>query len=202
MALVQGISMDPYKKHVVAFLCSFASAVGGKIIAEGWKHGDRRRFELGAPAQGFCLHARRLFQRPAPFVLERLLLRRAVCKGDCIVGEGLRSLVIQVQRRKREMTREEPERIFRKNRTLDHLVVLENEALSARHQTEFFPEDGEPSVPAFSKASLEDIATASFKGPCFQLQSTLAKLAMEREPEELYDPVVVVDDCDFWERLR
>jgi EAL domain-containing protein (putative c-di-GMP-specific phosphodiesterase class I)/GGDEF domain-containing protein len=207
MALVQGISMDPYKKHVVAFLCSFASAVGGKIIAEGVETWEDMKtlLELGAPlAQGY-LFARPApgFQRPAPFVLERLaLLRRAVCKGDCIVGEGLRSLVIRrTTAEKGEMTCEELERIFRKNRTLDHLVVLENEApvgLVTR-QNFFLKTGGTFGYQLYQKHPLEEIATASFlKAPVFSSVSTLAKLAMEREPDELYDPVVVVDDQELF----
>ncbi len=207
MALVQGISMDPYKKHVVEFLCSFASAVGGKIIAEGVETWEDMKtlLELGAPlAQGYLFERPAPeFRRPAPFVLERLaLLRRAVCKGDCIVGEGLRSLVIRrTTAEKGEMTCEELERIFRKNRTLDHLVVLENElpvGLVTR-QNFFLKTGGTFGYQLYQKRPLEEIATASFlKAPVFSSVSTLAKLAMEREPDELYDPVVVVDDQELF----
>jgi len=203
MALVQGISTDPYKKHVVGFLCSFASAVGCKIIAEGVETWEDMKalLELGVPlAQGY-LFARpdTEFRRPAHFALERLaLLRRAVCKGDCIVGEGLRSLVIRrTTAQKGEMTCEELERIFRKNRTLDHLVLLEGEApvgLITR-QRFFLKTGGTFGYQLFQKRPLDEISTANFlKAPVFSPVSTLAQLAMEREPDELYDPVIVVDD--------
>lgn len=203
MTLVRDISSDPYKKHIVSFLCSFASSVDAKIIAEGVETWEDMKalLELGVPfAQGY------LFARPAKTpslppdsVMQRLAaLRNSLTRDDCIVGEGLRSMIIRrTVMEKEEMSCEELERLLRKNRTLDHIVVLDEDipmGLITR-QNFFLKTGGAFGYQLFQKRPLEAAAKTRFLSvPVFSSVSTLAKLAMEREPDDLYDPVVVVDD--------
>ncbi|MBL3540326.1 bifunctional diguanylate cyclase/phosphodiesterase [Aminivibrio sp.] len=201
--IVRGVAEDPYKKHVVRFLCSFAANVGAKIVAEGVENWEDMKalLELGVHfAQGYLFARPQKDPTPPPaHVMARLSAMYAeLNEDDHIVGEGMRALVIKgTTAQKGQMSCEELEQLLRKNRTLDHLVVLDGDlpvGLITR-QSFFLQTGGAFGYQLFQKRPLEEAAKKEFLTmPVFSPVSALAKLAMERRPDDLYDPVVVVDD--------
>jgi diguanylate cyclase (GGDEF)-like protein len=202
MTLSRDIHRHAYKQHLVKSLTAFAASVDAALIAEGvesWEELETLA-RLGVRyAQGF------LFARPAPTPGEpseetRLELRRIMRQfnyREADLNEAVGPLVIRCATiREREKRGEDVDRIFRHQPTLDHLTILRGERpvglITRQH---YYTKTGGPvGYHLFQWKHAEELARPA---PLIVEDSinvtALAKLAMERPPDELYDPVVVTD---------
>jgi EAL domain-containing protein (putative c-di-GMP-specific phosphodiesterase class I)/GGDEF domain-containing protein len=206
MSLIRGITHDPYKQNIVAFLCSFSSKVNAKVIAEGVEDWDDLRtvLELGVRfAQGYCL-ARPTGEIEAPeesVMREIRDIRNDILRRTGDVCEGEEGVMALAQRgtvlRCAEIDCEEMERRFRRSPSTDHVVVLDGAkpyGLITR-QGFFQKMGGAFGYQLFQKQAVECAAKRDFLAVPRQTPvSGLAKSAMERCHDDLYDPVVVVDE--------
>ncbi len=118
--------------------------------------------ELGVHfAQGFLFARPQKEPAPPPdHVMARLSAMYAELSGDDhIVGEGLRALVIKgMTAQKGQMSCEDLEQLLRKNRTLDHLVVLDGDLPAGliTRQSFFLQTGGAFGYQLFQKRPLEE----------------------------------------------
>jgi EAL domain-containing protein (putative c-di-GMP-specific phosphodiesterase class I)/GGDEF domain-containing protein len=182
-ALARDIHRHGYKQHLVKSLVAFASSVDSTLIAEGVETWDELNvlLRLGIRhAQGYLV-ARPASYPPRPseeFERNRREATRALHfqkDGDdeTVGGIVIRRLCLDAGTKADEL-----DRLFRRTPGLDHVVLLDGErprALVTRHHSELTSNER----PLVVEDTLEIPA--------------LAKAAMERAPEALYDPVVVTD---------
>jgi EAL domain-containing protein (putative c-di-GMP-specific phosphodiesterase class I)/GGDEF domain-containing protein len=182
-ALVRDIHRHGYRQHLVKSLVAFASSVDTTLIAEGVETWDELEvlLRLGVRyAQGHLV-ARPATEPPFPseeFELRRREAIRALHFQQDEDDETVGGIVIRRRCVDRGVTSEELDQLFRHTPGLDHVVIVEGErprALVTR----------QPAGMAFSERPLVVEDTLAI--------ATLAKVAMERAPETLYDPVVVTD---------
>jgi diguanylate cyclase (GGDEF)-like protein len=202
VTLARDIHRHADKQRLVRSLIAFASSIDAALIAEGietWEELETLA-RLGVRfAQGF------LFARPTPAPAEipegtRTELRRVMRQfnyREADLNETVGPLAIRCATiRAHDQRGEDVNRIFRGTPGLDHLVILQGERptglITRQH---YYDKTGGPVgyqlfqwKPAENLASLTPLIVESSMNV-----TTLAKLAMERAPEQLYDPVVVVD---------
>jgi len=202
MSLSRDIHRHSYKQHLVKSLVAFTASVDAALIAEGvetWEELETLA-RLGVRyAQGF-LFARpvRLPAEPPPEV--RAELRRVMRQfnyRESDLNETVGPLVIRCATiRERQKRGEDVDRQFRREPGLDHLVIIRDErpvGLVTR-QHYYFRTGGPVGYHLFQWKPAEDLAR---RAPLIVEDSinvtALAKLAMERPADELYDPVIVTD---------
>jgi diguanylate cyclase (GGDEF)-like protein len=182
-ALVRDIHRHGYRQHLVKSLVAFASSVDSTLIAEGVETWEELNVlvRLGIRhAQGFLV-ARPASEPPRPspeFEVRRRSAIRELHFQQDENDEAVGSIVIRRLCVDAGMTAEELNRLFQRTPALDHVVVLEDEkprALMTR-QSSRLASNERPLV-------VEDTMAIT----------ALAKVAMERPPEALYEPVVVID---------
>ncbi|MFL5343587.1 MAG: bifunctional diguanylate cyclase/phosphodiesterase [Hyalangium sp.] len=200
-ALVRDIHRHSYRQHLVKSLVDFASSVDSTLIAEGVETWEELSvlLRLGIRhAQGFLL-ARPANEPPRPsqeFELRRREAIRTLHFQNDEDDETVGGIVIRRLCVDSGLTTEELDRFFRRTPGLDHVVILEEEkprALVTRQH--FFAKTAGPfGYPLLQKKLAE---LASNEQPLVvednMAITALAKVAMERPPESLYDPVVVID---------
>ena len=202
MTLSRDIHRHSYKQHLVKSLIAFSASVDALLIAEGvegWEELETLA-RLGVRyAQGF------LFARPArvpPEVSDemRLELRRITRQfhyRESDLNETVGPLAIRCGTiREKEMRGEDVNRVFREQAALDHLTILrEEQPVGLITRQHYFTKTGGPvGYHLFQWRPAEELARPA---PLIVENSinvtALAKLAMARPPDELYDPVIVVD---------
>jgi diguanylate cyclase (GGDEF)-like protein len=202
MTLSRDIHRHAYKQHLVKSLLAFSTSVDAALIAEGvetWEELETLA-RLGVRyAQGF------LFARPTRIPGEvsdetRLELRRITRQfhyRESDLNETVGPLAIRCGTiREKEKRGEDVNRIFHQQPSLDHLTVLRGEhPIGLITRQDYFTKTGGPvGYHLFQWRPAEELARAA---PLIVENSinvtALAKLAMERPPDELYDPVIVVD---------
>lgn len=202
MTLSRDIHRHAYKQHLVKSLIAFSASVDAALIAEGvetWEELETLA-RLGVRyAQGF------LFARPAKMPCEvsdemRLELRRITRQfhyRESDLNETVGPLAIRCGTiREKEKRGEDVNRIFGQQPALDHLTVLRGERpIGLITRQDYFTKTGGPvGYHLFQWRPAEELARPV---PLIVENSinvtALAKLAMERPPDELYDPVIVVD---------
>ena len=202
VTLAREIHRHAYKQHLVKSLVAFAASVDAAVIAEGvetWEELDTLS-RLGVRyAQGF------LFGRPVgdpatPSDDTRGELRRMMRQFDyreSDLNETVGPLVVRCATiKEKEKRGEDVDRIFRHEPSLDHLVILRGEQpvglITRQHY--YFRTGGPVAYHLFQWKAAEELAQAA---PLIVEESinvrAVAKLAMERAPDEIYDPVVVTD---------
>jgi len=200
--LARGIQHDARKQQLVKSLIAFAATVDAVVIAAGVETWDELETlaRLGVRhAQGF------LFGRPnrAPIDLSdaiRLDLRRLMRQfnyRESDLNEAVGPLVVRCESISEGQKRgEDIDRMFRSDALLDHLVVVRGESpvglITRQH---YYTNTGGPvGYPLFQWKPAEQLARMA---PLVVEESisvtALARLAMNRSSDELYDPVVVVD---------
>lgn len=202
MAIVRDVHKYEYKQKLVKSVTSFASSVNSRLIAEGVesfeelevliKHGVRY-------AQGF------LFGKPQeePFLISDDLKKNIaalVKKYDHAkvdIDERIGSLAIRPMTiEKGGINCQSMGQIFKKNNHLDHVVILDGESIVGlmTRQHFYYETGGAFGYPLFQKKPIETICKHH---PLIVEEkntvTTLAKLAMDRFQDDLYDPVLVVD---------
>ncbi len=202
MAIVRDVHLHEYKQKLLKSMTSFASSVNAKLIAEGvesWEELDVL-LKFGVRyAQGF------LFGLPEaePYLptedmkgtIASLVKRYDSTKVD--LDEVIGSLVI------RPMTIAEQsvdcrgmDGIFKNALHLDHAVILDGEEICGlvTRQHFYIQTGGAFGYQLFQKKPVDTVCK---RNPLVVEDritvTTLAKLAMDRFQEDLYDPVLVVD---------
>jgi EAL domain-containing protein (putative c-di-GMP-specific phosphodiesterase class I)/GGDEF domain-containing protein len=202
MSLSRDIHRHSYKQHLVKSLIAFTASVDAALIAEGvetWEELETLA-RLGVRyAQGF------LFARPARLPAEsppevRTELRRVMRQfnyRESDLNETVGPLVIRCATiHERQKRGEDVDRTFRREPGLDHMVIVRDERpvglITRQHY--YFRTGGPVGYHLFQWKPAEDLAR---RAPLIVEDSinvtALAKLAMERPPDELYDPVIVTD---------
>jgi EAL domain-containing protein (putative c-di-GMP-specific phosphodiesterase class I)/GGDEF domain-containing protein len=201
MGIVRDVHLHSYQQLLVRALVSFTSNVECRLVAEGVETWDELEvlMRLGVRyAQGFLL-ARPAPCPPslAPAVRDRLLdlMRRTYLR----LGESDETVAALVVRRETaeagSLTVDELDRQFRHNPGLDHLALLR---------------EGRPAG-LITRSGCATLTSGPFGWPLAQRKpadvladhqpltveeatpiTRLARLAMDRPPESLYEPVVVV----------
>jgi diguanylate cyclase (GGDEF)-like protein len=203
MTLSREIHRHSYKQQLVKSLIAFAASVDAALIAEGvetWEELETLA-RLGVRyAQGY-LFARPAGIPPEPSEETRLELRRIMRQfnyRESDLNETVGPLAIRCATiRVGEVRGEDVERVFRHQPTLDHLTVLNGERpvglITRQHY--YYKTGGPVGYHLFQWKPAEELARPT---PLIVENSinvtALAKLAMERPPDELYDPVIVVDE--------
>ncbi|WP_163996800.1 EAL domain-containing protein [Pyxidicoccus caerfyrddinensis] len=181
-ALVRDIHRYSYQQHLVKSLVAFAASVDAVLIAEGVETWDELAvlLRLGIRhVQGY------LIARPAPepvlptgeFEAQRHLAMRALDFREREDDETVGSMIIRRLCVDETLPVEELHALFREAPQLGHVVLLEGDrpkALVTRQR--LTSRDERPLV-------VEDRMAIT----------TLARVAMKRGADTLYDPVVVVD---------
>jgi len=204
LTMAREINRHAYKQHLVKALVAFAASVGAALIAEGVETWDELATlcRLGVRyAQGF------LFGRPAsdpaaPADETRGELRRLMRRFDhreSDLNETLAPLVMRCATiNEKEKRGEDVDRIFRHEPSLDHLIIQRDEQpvglITRQH---YYTRTGGPvAYHLFQWKAAEELARAA---PLIIEESVslpaAAKLAMDRDPDEIYDPVVVTDSA-------
>ena len=203
MTLSREIHRHAYKQQLVKSLIAFAASVDAVLIAKGvetWEELETLA-RLGVRyAQGY------LFARPAALPQElseetRLELRRIMRQfnyRESDLNETVGPLAIRCATiRAGEMRGEDVERIFRHQPSLDHLTILKGERpvglITRQHY--YYKTGGPVAYHVFQWKPAEELARPTPLVVENAINVTaLAKLAMERPPDEQYDPVIVVDE--------
>jgi EAL domain-containing protein (putative c-di-GMP-specific phosphodiesterase class I)/GGDEF domain-containing protein len=202
-ALVREIHRHSYRQHLVKALVAFAGGVDAQLIAEGVETWEELRvlLRLGIRyAQGYLVA--RPAPRPPPLSLEleqhRAEAVRALLVGGSEDDERVGSMVIRgTCVPEGSLTTEELDRLFRNTSAMDHVVFVQQErpvALVTR-QLFYARTSGPFGYPLLQKKPAE--LTAQRQPLVVQEGmsiTALAKVAMERPPEHLYEPVVVTDE--------
>ncbi len=201
--LVRGIDTALFRRQLVKSFVQFAGTVGTTLIAEGVETWNEAKalLRLGFRfAQGF------LFQRPSFSFREigqdvQLRLHFLAKEMEDRIGpdlaETLRDLyepceILDVKGK----TCEELDRLFRKNTLVDHLVLAnEGKPPSLVTRQHFYFITGGPV--GYSLYQKKPASLAAKPNPLLVREdvsvTTLAELAMNRKPEDLYDPVLITD---------
>lgn len=200
--VIHGVAADQYKQQLVASIVSFASGVDTRLIAEGVETWDdlATLLRLGVRyAQGY------LFAPPqdqptglADDVVQRLGALSGGLRDDRgSTGETIASMVIRRQTlRAGACNGGELARRFLRDAALDHLVILDDQrpvGLVTRQQF-YLKTAGPVGFSLYQNRPAELVAHTNPLTVQDQVPvTTLAKLAMDRPQQELYEPVVVTD---------
>lgn len=205
--LVEDIHNHAYKQHLVKSVLSFASNVDSSIIAEGVETEDELEtlIRLGVRfAQGYLLDR----PKPEPASLKGGIHDRLqtffevfhyphVSNENSIASICLRPKTCGPQ----ELNGTDLDLLFRKHASVDHVVMLENNyptgILTRQH---FYNQAGGPF--GFSLIQRRPICELIKSSPLIVNErmevAVLGRLAMNRQPADLYDPVLVVNGADFF----
>ena len=202
MAIVRDVHKHDYKQKLVKAITTFASSVNAKLIAEGVESFEELEVlvRYGVRyAQGF------FFGMPEkdPYALQdeiKRKLRELIEKYDQstvdldakVAGLVIRPMTIVSG----TVHCKEMDKIFKKHTHLDHVVILKEENIAGmvtRHH--FYAETGGAfGYELLQKKPVEVICKQTPMIVEDRMTVTMmAKLAMDRPSEDLYDPVLVVD---------
>ena len=203
MAIVRDVHKHDYKQKLVKAITALASSVNARLIAEGVERMEELEVlvRYGVRyAQGF------LFGMPErePYFLSeewKRKLRNLVEKYDLAavdLDEKVGSLVIRPMTIAGEaIPCRELDLIFKKQTHLDHVVLLHQDRIDGliTRQSFYAETGGAFGYQLFQKKPIEVVCK---RNPLIvddhMTVTTMAKLAMDRMPDDLYDPVLVVDD--------
>lgn len=201
MGIVRAIQESSYRQKLVRALVSFAASVEARLIAEGIETREELEvlLRLGVRyGQGF------LFARPAPCPPEpdpavvrelreaaRRRARRASDLDEPILNLVVRSVTVQ----EGTCRCEDVDRLFRHNPGMDHLVLLRGESpVGLITRPDFYLRTGGPvGYHLFAKKPAETAGKRLFLAVDEEIQVIeVARRAMARASEDLYDPVLLV----------
>ncbi|NPU84553.1 MAG: EAL and GGDEF domain-containing protein [Syntrophaceae bacterium] len=202
MAIVRDVHLHEYKQKLLKSIASIATSVNAKLIAEGvesWEELDVLLKYGVRYAQGF------LFGRPMadPYLPAEEMKRKiaslvkrydsAKVELDEVIGSlAIRPMTIA----QRTVDCRAMDDLFKNSLHLDHLVILDGEEISGLVTRQHFytQTGGAFGYQLFQKKPIDAVCK---RNPLVVEDritvTTLAKLAMDRFQEDLYDPVLVVD---------
>ncbi len=202
--IVRDVHKNTYKQMLIKSMVSFADGVESKIIAEGvetWeemecllRHGVRY-------AQGFLLGRPLPLPMPlAPAISENIRLRvDKYNTPQADLDETIQNMVINTTTvPSGRMKCEELDQLFKDSPKLDHVVIIDKarNAQGLITRQGFYTETGgQFGYTLFQKKPVEELT----RPDCLVVKektavTVLAKIAMERTTENIYDPVIVSDD--------
>ena len=202
MALVRDIHKHDYKQKLVKAIIAFASSVNARLIAEGVETVEELEvlIRYGVRyAQGF------LFGKPEsePYALAeewKKIITKLVAKHDLAkvdVDEQIGSLVIRPMTvAKGTMNCLVLGQLFKKATHLDHVVIMDGEDITGMITRQLFyvKTGGAFGYEIFHKKPIEFICKHR---PLIVEEkmtvTSMANLAMDRLPDDLYDPVIIID---------
>jgi len=202
IAIVRDIHLRAYNQKLVKSIVTFASSVDAKLIAEGvekWeemetlvKHGVRyvQGFLFGRP-EANPYHPSAEMRRKIISIVKRYDQAKADF-DDKISGMVTYPMVIEKGTMKCQSVHE----IFKKSPHLDHVVIIEGDAVDCMITRQYFYSvtGGAFGYQLFQNKPVESVYNADSLIVGDDITITmLAKLAMDRFQEDLYDPVLVVD---------
>jgi EAL domain-containing protein (putative c-di-GMP-specific phosphodiesterase class I) len=203
MAIVRDVHKHSYQQKLVKAITAFASSVNARLIAEGVECVEELEVlvRYGVRyAQGF------LFGMPekAPSFLPeewKRNLREMVEKYDQaavdleekVIGLVIRPMTIACC----SMRCPDLDMIFQKQHHLDHVVILDRDAITGViTRQSFYAETG--GAFGYQLSQKKPIEIICKRSPLIvdenMTVTTMAKLAMDRMVDDLYDPVLVVDN--------
>lgn len=202
--IVRGVERTPYKQKLVKALVAFSHSVDTKLIAEGvetWEELETL-VRLGVRhAQGFLLG------RPAPHPADiesglRERLARLIRDAERLAldsDESLRGLLSPCTPVETgSVLVEDLDHLFRHSPATDHFVLVDShKPVGLITRISFYAKTGGPfGYPLFQRKPADAVAkthplVVSERTPVTALHG----LAMDRLPEDLYDPVLITDDA-------
>ncbi len=203
--IVRGIHRSSYKQNLVKAISDFAENVGSSILMEGVETRDELRsaYRLGARfAQGFFLGV----PEDAPSGLTgearqalNELKNEYVRKTFAVDVSIYKMITRPTTFSERSMNGEDLDEFFRSNHTVGHVVVVDREDRPAGLITrEYFYSrvSGRFGYALYRKKMIETL----YKREMLVVEEStdlrvLGKLAMGRKDDELYEPVIVVDEA-------
>ena len=201
MAIVRDVHKYDYKQKLVKSMSSFASSVNARLIAEGVECLEELEVLIRYGVryiQGFIFGT----PQPEPYAIDRAwkkTLKGMVEKYDVAAIDldtrigGLVTLPKTIAGH--TMTCKELDVVFKKQPHLDHIVVLDRGAISGMiTRQHFYAVTGGPfGYQLFQKKPIESLCkTNALIVEDKMTVTTLAKLAMDRVSDDLYDPVLIV----------
>jgi len=201
--LVREIHRHAYKQLLVKSMVSFAESVEARLVAAGvesWEELEAIQ-RLGVRfAQGDLL----AHPQPSPPALspsrrqQILQITRSFNYARVELEEAIDHLVIRRPTfLQGSRTCEAVDLFLKRNPGTDHIVITDSHdrPLGLITRQHFYAQTGGPfGYPLFQRKRMEAVAKRDLlmveAGICV---TRLAKLAMEREPADTYDPVIVVD---------
>jgi EAL domain-containing protein (putative c-di-GMP-specific phosphodiesterase class I)/GGDEF domain-containing protein len=200
-SIVRDIHKFNYKQLVLRTLVSFASGVDTKLIAEGVENAEELDvlIRLGIRyAQGF------MFARPSaepPEVSPEAMaeVRRLIRKYSYAKVELDQTIVNLVDPastvQRSDLAREYLETLFHNDRTLDHVVILDGESIFGLATRGYYNAQFLGTHPT---GGSEDHRNDLCKTQPLVVEdhisvTALAKMAMSRCNDDLYDPILVTD---------
>ncbi|MDA8126178.1 MAG: EAL and GGDEF domain-containing protein [Deltaproteobacteria bacterium] len=202
MAIVRDVHKHDYQQKLVKALVTFASSVNARVIAEGVECGEELDVLVRHGvryAQGF------FFGRPEknPYLLSEEMrtrlgeLMEKYDRATIDVDEKVAGLVIRPMTiAARTMCCKELDRVFKKQTHLDHVIILAGEGIAGMiTRQHFYAETGGAfGYQLLQKKPIEVVCKSNPLVVQDRMTVTMmAKLAMDRLSEDLYDPVLVVD---------
>jgi len=201
-AVISDIHLNSYKQNLVKAIASFAGSVETHMIAEGIEKYDELKtvFRQGVRfAQGFFL------ARPKPYPEVQIPERRRLLH-DLIEDYNHTRFAVDISIskmftrpytvEKKKMTCAELDHLFRTNHSVDHIVITDmGTPVSIITRQDFYSAiGGRYGFAFFEKRHVEFITTPDMLSVREDTDlRTLGKLAMNRNHNELYNPVVIVD---------
>ncbi len=202
MAIVRDVHRHDYKQKLVKAITAFASSVNARVIAEGVESLEELevlvRYGIRY-VQGFLFGMPE--KEPYPISAEmkkkiRALIEKydqaAIDIDEKVAGLVIRPMTIAV----RTLCCKELDMVFKKQTHLDHVIILDGESIAGMiTRQNFYAETGGAfGYQLFQKKPAEVVCK---RNPLIvedkMTVTTMAKLAMDRPAEDLYDPVLVVD---------
>ena len=202
-SIVEGIEQNAYKQNIVKAMVSLAGTVESHLIAEGIESTAQLLtvFRLGVRyAQGY------LFGRPAPE--PAAIDPRAAIELHRMIDDFMhKPFTIEETSISRMITYPESfqaattscetlETEFRRNHSLDHVVVLDGgQALGLITRQAFFAAvSGQYGYAVYQRRFIDEVAKREFLSVDEEVDiRALGRLALGRSMSDLYDPIVVTD---------
>lgn len=200
--IISDIHLNTYKQNLVKAISSFSSSVEIYLIAEGIEKYEELRtafrqgvrfgqgFLLGKPLPYPVIHTRETKELLHDLIEDYNLSRFAV---DISISKLVaRPFTVE----SRTMTCADLDREFRRNNSMDHVVVLDEGVPSSliTRQDFYSAIGGRYGFSFFEKRLIDSILTPNMLVVEEQTDlRTLGKFAMNRNHNELYNPVVIID---------
>ena len=201
--IVRGVGQSSYKQKLLQAVSNFSDSVGSNVIAEGVETWDELKtvFRLGIRyVQGFLLGKPSPQPREIPVgvVNELKSLIADYRHHQYSVDISASRMVIYPHAVQGDsMTCREAETELRRNRTISHLIVLSGKQPVGLITRDHFYSimSGQYGYAVYAEKPVQDVAKKEMLiGQEDMDLRILSKLAMSRDQDDLYDPIVLTND--------